>query len=167
MRNTPIKIVPRTGIAEFDFAEVKTNSETGQRSLVSSKSFQPGAVIIHFSWETVHLNPMIFTVQIADQKHIDLIPEELQCMNHNCNPNCLLDTEGKKLICLKTIQPGEELNFFYPSTEWDMSNVFSCNCGSENCLKTIRGAKYLSEPQMKQYQFTGFIREKIKLQSNQ
>ena len=48
----------------------------------------------------------------------------------------------------KGIKSGDPITFFYPSTEWDMARPFDCFCGSENCLKIIKGAKYISEEQL-------------------
>ncbi|KAF8757682.1 SET (Su(var)3-9, Enhancer-of-zeste, Trithorax) domain [Rhizoctonia solani] len=49
---------------------------------------------------------------------------------------------------LRDIQPGDELSFFYPSTEWDMDQGFQCRCQAQNCLGYIRGAKELSRAQV-------------------
>jgi hypothetical protein len=35
------------------------------------------------------------------------------------------------------------LTFAYFSTEWDMSQPFSCECHTPRCLGTIAGAKYV------------------------
>jgi hypothetical protein len=43
---------------------------------------------------------------------------------------------------------GEELTFFYPSTEWDMDQGFSCFCGSKACLGYISGAKHMDAAQL-------------------
>lgn len=32
---------------------------------------------------------------------------------------------------LRDIQPGDELSFFYPSTEWEMAQGFECKCGAK------------------------------------
>ena len=37
----------------------------------------------------------------------------------------------------KGIEVGQELTFFYPSTEWDMAQGFECICGTATC----RGCK--------------------------
>jgi hypothetical protein len=39
------------------------------------------------------------------------------------------------------LQKGEDLTFFYPSTEWEMAQPFDCNCGAATCKKWIAGAK--------------------------
>jgi hypothetical protein len=50
-----------------------------------------------------------------------------------------------KLLALKEIQPGDELMFFYPSSEWAMTQAFDCFCGTAKCLHRIQGASYLTE----------------------
>jgi hypothetical protein len=54
-----------------------------------------------------------------------------------------MDFSQMELRAIRDIEPGEELTFFYPSTEWDMSTPFQCLCGSSQCLKRITGARYL------------------------
>jgi hypothetical protein len=46
------------------------------------------------------------------------------------------------------LKAGEELTFFYPSTEWNMNQGFDCFCGSKRCLGYIGGAKYMSSGQL-------------------
>lgn len=44
---------------------------------------------------------------------------------------------------MRDIQEGEPITFNYLSTEWDMAQAFKCECGSENCLGEIQGARYV------------------------
>ena len=46
------------------------------------------------------------------------------------------------------LKAGEELTFFYPSTEWDMDQGFDCFCGSKVCLGYIGGAKHMKLAQL-------------------
>lgn len=77
-------------------------------------------------------------------------------VNHSCYPNVAFDVSEpasdsdypsrwhlKSLS--RPIRAGEPLTFFYPSTEWDMSQGFACACGQGEgrCLGWIRGAKDL------------------------
>ena len=101
------------------------------------------------------------TVQTGEDKHITLQPEFLQYINHSCYPNVFFDTTAMQLVALKEIQPGDELMFFYPSTEWDMSQPFDCFCGTTQCLHRIQGAAYLSDEEAKGYRLTDFINEKF------
>jgi hypothetical protein len=66
-----------------------------------------------------------------------------------------------QLVALKEIKAEEEMTFFYPSTEWEMTQPFSCYCGSINCLRQIRGAAFLPRNVWKQYRLTDFIQNQL------
>jgi len=66
-----------------------------------------------------------------------------------------------ELICLKSLKPGDELTFFYPSTEWEMVQPFSCQCGNPDCLQVIMGAAHLSTETLEKYRLTDFIKNKL------
>ena len=82
-------------------------------------------------------------------------------INHSCDPNVFFDTTKMEVVCLKHIQPGEEFRFFYPSTEWEMSQPFVCNCGSSNCLQLISGAAQLSDDTLAKYRLSDFIAKQV------
>lgn len=65
-------------------------------------------------------------------------------LNHSCHPNVIVDTSRMELQAIRDIHPGEDLTFFYPSTEWEMAEPFTCLCGADTCLGTISGAKNLT-----------------------
>ena len=48
----------------------------------------------------------------------------------------------------KGLKPGDELTFFYPSTEWDMAQGFDCFCGAKTCRGFISGAKNMKKEQL-------------------
>jgi len=149
-------------IATVDIAEIRINAKK-HRSLYSRKEFRVNEVIVEFTSKRVYPNPSYLTVQISDEEHIELFPEYLECINHSCDPNCFFDTAKKQLISIKPIEDGDELTFFYPSTEWDMDRAFQCTCRSKNCIGLIQGAKYLPESVIKNYRVTQFIEQKIAL----
>src|SRR5581483_5950510 len=75
-------------------------------------------------------------------------PEE--CINHSCDPNCqiLFENDRIYLYVIKDIVVGDELTFNYNSTEYDMGkDVLVCLCESPNCVKEVKGYKYLTEEQ--------------------
>lgn len=148
-------------ISSHGFANVFNHLQTGQFALHSNKRFLPGEIIEHFSAAETFENPSRYTVQVSDKKHILLNPEFLQFINHSCSPNVFFDTEKKQLECLEEINPGDEFRFFYPSTEWEMDEPFHCNCGSESCLQTIKGAKFIEPDKVHQFKFNRFILEKM------
>lgn len=144
-----------------ELAEKRTNTITQHRSVFSRVDLPAGQVVSDFSAKITHSKPSYLTVQISDDKHIELWPEFLECVNHSCDPNCFFDTSTYQFITLKPVKAGEELTFFYPSTEWNMDKAFNCFCESEHCLGTIQGASYLSADVISKYRFSNFIQEKL------
>jgi hypothetical protein len=148
-------------ITRCDIAEVKIDELRNHRALYSTKGFHPDELMIAFAAGVVHESPNYLTVQVNDGEHIELSPEYLECTNHSCDPNCFFDTMRYQLIALRKIEIGDELTFFYPSTEWDMDRSFKCHCGSQCCIGLIQGARYLSREVVKRYRFTDYIHKKL------
>jgi hypothetical protein len=63
------------------------------------------------------------------------------------------------VVALIDLKAGDELNFFYPSTEWEMSQPFPCWCGSRKCLTQITGAKQIERVVMDQFVYSKHIKE--------
>jgi hypothetical protein len=148
-------------VSAHPFAEVRQKLSNDQHALFATRSFMPGDLISDFSAGTISAEPTYLTVQIDERKHITLQPEFLQYINHSCAPNVFFDTTSLTLIALKEISAGEEMVFFYPSTEWKMTQSFQCYCGSPACLGMIRGAAYLAKQVLKQYKLTDFIQQQL------
>ncbi|KAF9583788.1 hypothetical protein BGW38_008538 [Lunasporangiospora selenospora] len=55
----------------------------------------------------------------------------------------------------------DSLTFFYPSSEWEMDQPFPCWCGSEQCIQSVRGARFLSKEIMSRYFVTKHIQESL------
>jgi hypothetical protein len=144
-----------------DVTNILIDNATKQKSLHSSQTFKRGELIAIFSAASTLAEPTYLTVQIDIDKHITLEPSYLQYVNHSCNPNVFFNTTTFQFLALKNIEVDEELTFFYPSTEWDMAQSFQCNCGNENCLHSIQGAKYISADVLKNYQLTDFINKML------
>ena len=148
-------------LSKHGFADIMQNNDTGEKSLHATAFFDAGETICHFSAESILATATYLTVQTGEDKHITLHPEFLQYINHSCYPNVFFDTTTMELVALKEIQPGDELMFFYPSTEWEMTQPFDCFCGTKQCLHRIQGAAYLSDEETKRYRLTDFIIEKL------
>ena len=112
-----------------------------QHKLVSSKPIETGGVVASFRARAEHDEPSWLTVQVSEHVHIVLDPDILASLNHSCDPNVFLDVEAMRLVALRPISEGDELTFFYPSTEWDMAEPFECGCGSPECIGRIAGAR--------------------------
>ncbi len=149
-------------INEQGFSEIRIDKTSGKRSLFSNKTFSVGDIVCNFYWQEILEQPSYLTVQIGEEQHIILQPTYLECVNHSCDPNVFFNTATKELICLQPIKVGDEFTFFYPSAEWDMDQSFECHCETSSCIGFVRGAKYLSEAQIKNYRFTDFIQQKLR-----
>ncbi|KAJ3055704.1 hypothetical protein HK097_009671, partial [Rhizophlyctis rosea] len=97
------------------------------------------------------------SVQVSSTEHIELA-SELVYMNHSCDPSVHVDTTEMKVVAERDLQPGDEISFFYPSTEWDMSQPFDCWCGASQCNKRIAGARHLPAEVLDRY----FVNEHIR-----
>ena len=150
-----------TSVSRNGFAEVVRVSSSGQHALLSLLFIKAGATITYFGAKETYSEPGVFTIQVGLQKHIDLLPNELAYTNHSCDPNIYFDVEKKCVVALKDINPGDELCFFYPSTELDMAAPFSCQCASPKCLKIIKGARYVSKKTLSTYKLNPFIHNEV------
>lgn len=133
---------------------------TGHHSLRATASLLKGQVFCAFSAADNLGHPTRFTLQVDEGRHILLSPEPLWYINHSCVPNIFFDMDAMEIVCLADISPGEELRFFYPSTEWSMAEPFDCLCGSPNCLGRISGASGLSDEVLEGYRLTPYVRKK-------
>ncbi|CBQ69673.1 conserved hypothetical protein [Sporisorium reilianum SRZ2] len=105
------------------------------------------------------------TVQTGPSTHIELNSDLLYC-NHSCDPNVAFvigdarDKSSWKARAEKNIKKGDILTFFYPSTEWHMSQPFECACGSStHCLGRIDGAHSIPVETLVKYTINQHIRE--------
>lgn len=150
-----------TIINTHEAVRVEEEAATGQRSLHAAKAFEQGEVILPFAAVEELSSPTYLTLQKDDGLHITLSPSALQYVNHSCSPSAFFDTTAMRFVALKDIEEGEELTFFYPSTEWMMAQAFKCRCGSAACLGTIQGAAALPEEILSGYRLTDFIQRKL------
>ena len=63
----------------------------------------------------------------------------------------------------KRVKAGDELTFFYPSTEWEMARPFQCTCGAEGkCIGLVNGAKFLDKQVLARYWLNSHILELLR-----
>lgn len=116
---------------------------SGHHALHAGQRFTAGEVLHGFSALARVSVPTRHSLQVTETEHILLEPTFLQYINHGCAPNASLDVLRWEMIALRSIAVGEEILFFYPSTEWLMTCPFRCHCRSDGCLGEIRGAAFL------------------------
>ncbi len=161
MSKTPVTSATYEVISRHAFAAVWYNTSTHQNSIHAAVAAVPGQVISKFAANRTQSYATYLTIQTGMNTHITLQPDFLQYTNHSCDPNVFFDTTAMEIIALKPIQPGDELTFFYPATEWEMSQPFVCNCKSSNCLQLINGAAHLDRSTLEKYRLTDFIWQQL------
>jgi len=140
---------------------VSQNAETREKSLCAGRAFAAGEIICAFGAREILSEPSRMTIQIGAHRHILLYPVELEFTNHSCDPNIFFDTSHMLVRSLRPIAAGEELRFFYPSTEWEMAEPFYCHCGAAQCLSRVAGASQMPPHLMAAYQLSDFIKRKL------
>ncbi|KAM0251738.1 hypothetical protein ACHAQJ_008013 [Trichoderma viride] len=104
------------------------------------------------------------TVQMGRDKHLNL-NSDLLYINHSCEPSLHFDMGNMSIVAgPKGLQPGDELTFFYPSTEWNMAQPFNCFCGKPTCKKVISGAKDMPSQQLQGLWLNDHIHELLEEQ---
>ena len=146
--------------ASDDRLQVLRDDE-GYNRAIASVALAAGDVLAPFSARETLAAPTYLTVQTGPDTHILLAPEHLQYINHSCDPNVLFDTARMVIRALRGIAPGDEITFFYPSTEWMMDRPFDCLCGSRACLGRIAGADELDADALEQHVFNQHILDQL------
>lgn len=131
------------------------------RHVVATRAIAKGSVVATITGhrEIPHANR--FSVQVAANTHIDDLGP-FTYLNHSCAPNVFFDTAALTLTALEAIAEGDELSFFYPSTEWEMAEPFECHCGAAACVGEIQGAAKLHADVLARYRLNQHIRELLR-----
>ncbi|QUC16473.1 uncharacterized protein UV8b_00714 [Ustilaginoidea virens] len=140
---------------------VVINSAEFTSKSLSKVALPPFAVYAKLDFPpcTVAQDPTYATVQIGKHSHLNL-NSDLLYINHSCEPSLIFDTASMNiLVGPRGLQPGDELTFFYPSTEWHMAQPFTCLCGHASCRGTISGAKDMPPQQLQGVWLNEHIRE--------
>lgn len=142
------------------------NSANGHYAVKALKYFAINSIVQIFSAKEYLQQPTYLSVQIEDNTHIHLLPEVLQFTNHSCEPNTFFDTRTGEVIAIRNIQVNEEITFFYPATEWSMTQPFKCCCNTDSCLGLVQGAAHLDSHVIINYRFSDYIQKKLFQQGN-
>ncbi|KAG5944781.1 hypothetical protein E4U59_006874 [Claviceps monticola] len=130
--------------------EVIINDKEYSSKSLSKVALPPFAVFAKMAFPpcTVVEKPTYATVQMGVNRHLNL-NSDLVYINHSCEPSLIFDTASLNILAgPKGLQPGDELTFFYPSTEWSMAQPFTCLCNRPSCRGTISGAKDMKPSQL-------------------
>ncbi|KAH7143098.1 hypothetical protein DER46DRAFT_106207 [Fusarium sp. MPI-SDFR-AT-0072] len=138
---------------------VIVNPEEFTTKSISRVSLPPFAVFAKFDFPpcTPASEPTYATVQTGRDTHLNL-NSDLLYINHSCEPTLLFDVGNFNiLVGPKGLKVGDELTFFYPSTEWHMAQPFDCLCGTPSCRGRISGARDMTQAQLDGIWLNGHI----------
>ncbi|OJJ79233.1 uncharacterized protein ASPGLDRAFT_52858 [Aspergillus glaucus CBS 516.65] len=127
------------------------------RSLVALPA---GALFSNITTAVPTVHKTYTSVQSGIGMNIELCSDLVYC-NHSCSPSLEFDMSRFEVRVAKDrpLSVGDELTFFYPSTEWDMVQSFHCNCGSEKCLGKVSGCQDIAAAVRKQYWLNRHVQE--------
>lgn len=155
VRSGPIGTSSHSDVSLADsLAVVDDRSIYGAR-LVVKRLFKRGELILPLLGELTAQSHK--TIQIGMSAH--LRGTLIAFINHSCSPTGIADVKALRLVANRDISAGEEITFFYPSTEWQMVRPFKCLCGTAKCIGYIAGAKYLSSDILGRYFINPHVRD--------
>ncbi|KAL1625925.1 hypothetical protein SLS56_007071 [Neofusicoccum ribis] len=129
---------------------------------LSRVTLPPNAVFARITLATPAPAPVYTTVQAGPTSHVEL-NSDLRYINHSCEPNLIFDMAAGEVrvnpLRAEGLRAGDELTFFYPSTEWAMDRGFDCQCAAPACLGWIGGARDLDERTLRRFWVSEHVRE--------
>ncbi|KAF9526131.1 hypothetical protein CPB83DRAFT_770863 [Crepidotus variabilis] len=144
MSSTEKSYVPTHAEFVVNFAPGEYNS-----GLCTLKDFKAGEIMALVTGTTKNKKTYTSVQYGSGPEENFEFNSDLSYINHSCEPNVAVDISSNQpkwhLRALKNINAGEPLSFFYPSTEWDMTQPFGCTCGKPSCLGKIQGALHISK----------------------
>ncbi|KAI9848478.1 MAG: hypothetical protein M1838_000522 [Thelocarpon superellum] len=122
---------------------------SGAFSLVS---LPPGALFARITTATPAPAKAYTSVQISPTEHVELNSDLVYC-NHSCEPTVVFDMSqmAVRVVPDRPLKIGDPLTFFYPSTEWNMAQPFTCTCGTVACKGWIQGAERMPQEVLDAY----------------
>jgi hypothetical protein len=144
-------------LADPDLLRVERGGAYGARIAVR-RAVEVGTLLARFAGFRRVAQPTTYSIQVAPDEHIDGLGR-LRNLNHSCAPSAIVNTDALTLTAARDLAPGDEVTFFYPSTEWEMRTPFTCLCGRDACLGTISGARDLPADVLARYWLNRHIRE--------
>ncbi|KIX01830.1 uncharacterized protein Z518_09557 [Rhinocladiella mackenziei CBS 650.93] len=142
---------------------------------ISVVTLAPGALMARLTSPpmTLTATQRWSSVQVSETQHVELNCDFLY-VNHSCEPSLefhvipdcdepvieiRVATRHDEAGHPKGLSPGDELTFFYPSTEWVMNQPFQCRCGTRSCQGRISGSRDMSSEQLRGYFLNAHIED--------
>lgn len=122
------------------------NSAIAGRGVFARRRFEPGDVVVAYAPKQRRLDaddPEAITLAatkltVVSEGRYVLVPDTAipggWLCNHSCNPNASLFSDGEgRIVCRRTIKPGDEVAFFYGWVTQNEPERDPCACGAPEC----------------------------------
>jgi hypothetical protein len=134
--------------------------------LYARRAFQPGQSILTFEGPELSHEQILelgedqaYALQIGPDRYIDTIPPG-RYTNHSCNPNAGL-LNDRLLIALRSITPGEQIQFDYSTTMSENHWTMECRCGEPCCRRVVLDFHHLPVITQNRYLQLGVVQRFI------
>ncbi|KAI9368042.1 hypothetical protein BJX61DRAFT_546917 [Aspergillus egyptiacus] len=124
--------------------------QSSARSLIALPA---GALFAKITTATSAPETTYTSVADGPDSRIELNSDLVYC-NHSCQPTLVFDMTRfeVRVVDDRPLAVGDELTFFYPSTEWTMVQPFQCQCGmGSSCLGMISGSRDIEPALLQKY----------------
>ncbi len=138
----------------------KPSTSVRGASLVASRFIKTDELVLSFLNLMPQKERTYQTIEIGMGWHV-VEDEILAKLNHSCDPNIKIDTVRRECIARRDIREGEELSFFYPTTETEMISPFLCKCGSDFCIGYVDGATKIPDAFLSRYELSPHVQREI------
>jgi hypothetical protein len=136
------------------------------RGVFAAQYFQPGQPILTFGGRVLTTPEMLalgtdraYALQVGPAQFLDLTPPG-RYLNHSCDPNAgILD--GRSLIALRPIVPGEEIRFDYSTAMREDHWTMECRCGEYLCRRVVLDFHHLPSITQNRYLQLGIVQRFI------
>ena len=149
-------VIPRSDVSGADGLRILDYGSIYGARLVATRLFRRGDLILPLLGR---LTPeaTFRSIQVDVGLHLEGFP--FKFMNHSCRPTAVVETRQLAVCAWSEIKAGQEVTFFYPSTEWHMVRPFECFCGAPDCIRYVAGAGCLSLDLLGRYFINPHVRK--------
>lgn len=136
-----------------DRLQVLKGDQPFQSSARSLIALPAGALFAKITTATRAPKTTYTSVADGPDSRIELNSDLVYC-NHSCQPTLVFDMSRFEVRVAndRPLAVGDDLTFFYPSTEWTMVQAFQCQCAaSSRCLGMISGSHDIEPALLQRY----------------
>ena len=136
----------------YDESRVYQKNMMHGEGIYALQNLDSGQIVLSGKITEVLRQRTKYTIEIDHDKHI-IAEKKLSMVNHSCAPNVIVSVNDSNIffVAIRPIQKDEQICFDYETTESHIMAFENCECGAENCRKTLIGLSKRKETLFKIY----------------